>query len=174
MLEGEHGSRFLEGWWSMSSISGEEDGGSGRAVLGELWALFTQKRTQWLWLRPPCGLLLKPLNSYPSQPSLVSDCLLLTAATPATLGLSLVRKIPFGSLYSAWPRECPAHRCVCSVSRLLTADSNEKSIDSWIETGPLLEHVMNMCTPWILVFLHMCYKSMNIKHLFLDKIQFYW
>ena len=42
---------------------------------------------------PPQGPTL-----YPSQPSQVSDCLLLTAATPATLGLSLVGKILFASL----------------------------------------------------------------------------
>lgn len=52
-----------------------------------------------------------------------------TAATPATLGLSLIGKILFGALHSAEPRECPVHRHACSVSRLLTADSNEKSID---------------------------------------------
>ena len=67
---------------------------------------------------------------------------------------------------SVWAesRECPVHRYACSVSRLLTLDSNEKSIDCWIEMCPLLEHVVKYLS-WILVFLCICYKSMNIKTL---------
>lgn len=116
-----------------------------------------------------CGLLLKALHSYMPQPSLVSARSLLTTAPPATLGLSLIGKILFGALHSVEPSECPVHRHACSVSRLLTADSNEKSIDCWIEMCPLLEHlVKSWC--WILVFLCICYKSMKIKTLIIKII----
>lgn len=139
--------------------------GGGWRVLGgcpgEPWTLFTQKRTQWLWLRPPYGLLLKALNSYLPQPSLVSACPLLPQLLLPPWGLSLIGKILFGALHSAEPRNYPVHRHACNVSRLLTADSNEKSIDCWLEMCPFLEHevetlVLNTCVssymatnPWI-------------------------